>query len=196
MTGDAIMLRQHPHTKLFALLFLIGCGETITPPESSPYREGEPGLAAHKGGQGRRILLRDRCGGESWIPFGGCLIDGKVERPEWLARVQETGSHPAWKNTPKATAVETGTTLEVVNVGGRGHTFTRVATFGGGILPVLNTREDTRIPAPECLGGLVNIRGAGGSVTHTFTGVGEQRYQCCFHPWMRTTVKVTHAHGN
>jgi plastocyanin len=178
------------------LLVLIGCGETSAPPESSLYRDGEPGLAVDNGDPGRRIFLRDRCGGDSWALFGGCLIDGNVERPDWLARVIETGSHPAWRNTPVATAVETGTTLEVVNVGGRPHSLTRVANYGGGILPILNTREDTRIPAPECLGGFVRIEGAGGSVTHTFTGAGEQRYQCCFHPWMRTTVKVTDSHGN
>jgi plastocyanin len=154
------MLSRHPHTRLFALLFLFGCG------------------------------------GDSWTAFGGCLIDGNVERPEWLARVQETGSHPAWRNTPVATAVEIGTTLEVVNVGGRPHSFTRVANYGGGILPMLNTREDTRIPAPECLAGFVRIEGAGGSIPHTFTGVGEQRYQCCFHPWMRTTVMATESHGH
>ena len=128
--------------------------------------------------------------------FGGCLIDGNVERPDWLESVIESGSHPAWRNTPVASAVETGTTLEVVNVGGRPHSFTRVANFGGGILPILNTREDTRIPAPECLAGIVQIGGAGGSVMHTFTGVGEQLYQCCFHPWMRTTMKITDPHGN
>jgi plastocyanin len=190
------MPSTHSPTKLFALLVLIGCGETVAPPESAPSLKGEPSFAVDNGDPGRRIFLRDRCGGDSWLPFGGCLIDGTVERPEWLARVQETGSHPLWKNSPVATAVETGTTLEVVNVGGRGHSFTRVANFGGGILPVLNTRDDTRIPAPECFGAIVNIPGAGGSVMHTLTGVGEQNYQCCFHPWMRTTVKVTHAHGN
>ena len=77
------------------------------------------------------------------------------------------------------------------------HSFTRVANFGGGILPILNTREDTRVPAPECLtdAGTVQIAPAGGSATHTFSGVGEQRYQCCFHPWMRTTVQVTESHA-
>jgi plastocyanin len=191
------MFSRDLHTTLFALILLTGCRETIAPPESSPAGEGELSFAVANGDPGRRIFLRDLCGGESWAPFGGCLIDGPVERPAWLARVLETGSHPLWANSPVATAVETGTTLEVVNVGGRPHSFTRVANFGGGILPLLNTREDTRIPAPECLtdAGTVQIAPAGGSVAHTFAGLGEQRYQCCFHPWMRTTVNVTHAHS-
>jgi plastocyanin len=94
------------------------------------------------------------------------------------------------------TSVQDGTTLQVVNVGGRGHSFTRVANFGGGVLLLLNTREDTAIPAPECLDGFIMIPGAGGSMLHTFSGVGEHRYQCCLHPWMRTTVLVKAAHGH
>ena len=175
------MLTRHPHTTVLALVFLIGCGETVAPPESLPIGEGELSLAVANGDPGRRSL-----------------IDGTVERPGWLARVLETGSHPLWAISPVATSVATGTTLEVVNVGGRGHSFTRVANFGGGSLPILNTREDTRIPAPECLtdAGTVAIAPAGGSIAHIFTGLGEQHYQCCFHPWMRTTVEVTQAEGN
>ena len=190
------MSSRHPRTAMIALLVLAACGETITPPQGSPSQDGALRLSLDNGDPGRRIFLRDRCGGESWAAFGGCLIAGTVERPDWLARAQETGSHPLWANSPRVTTLETGTTLEVVNVGGRAHSFTRVATFGGGILPILNTRDDTRIPAPECLRGIVNIRGGGGSVLHTFTGVGEQHYQCCLHPWMRTTVNVTHSHGS
>jgi plastocyanin len=190
------MLRRDSYTTLLALVSLIACGESITPPEGSANAEGELSLAVANGDPGRRIFLRDQCGGDSWTPFGGCLIDGPVERPAWLARVQETGSHPLWANSPVATSVETGTMLPVVNVGGRPHSFTRVANFGGGIIPILNTRDDTRIPAPECLGAIVPIPGAGGATTHTFTDLGEQHYQCCFHPWMRTTVNVTPANGN
>jgi plastocyanin len=184
------MLKRHPQIKLFALLLLLGCGETSAPPEDAPAGDGAPVGAVYKDHSLDRILLLDQCGGDSWTPFGGCLINGPVARPEWLAEVIATGSHPLWENQPVEAKVESGTTVEVVNLGGRAHSFTRVENFGGGILPALNTREDTRIPAPECLSGIVQIRGAGGSISHNFTGKGEQRYQCCFHPWMRTTVKV------
>ena len=190
------MFRRDSHTTLLALVFLIGCSENIATPESPSYGGGDPGLAAANGDPGRGISLRDQCGGDSWTPFGGCLIDGPVERPTWLARVLATGAHPLWAISPVATSVETGATLEVVNLGGRPHSFTRVANFGGGILSLLNTRDDTRIPAPECLEEFSVVPPAGGSSTHTFTGLGEQHYQCCFHPWMRTTVNVTPAHGN
>jgi plastocyanin len=190
------MSSRYPHATLVALLVLIGCGEAITPPESSLHVKEAPGLTVANGDPGRRIFLRDQCGGSTWDPFGGCLIDGAVERPRWLEQVLETGSHPLWANSPVATSVESGTTLDVVNVGGRGHSFTRVANFGGGVLSLLNTRDDTRVPAPECLAGAALIPGAGGTVPTTFTGLGEQKYQCCFHPWMRTTVNVTQAQGS
>lgn len=178
-----------------ALLMLAGaltaCADGAPP--LAPDRSTEAGTmaaAVDRGDPGRRIFLRDLCGGSTWDSFGGCVIDGPVSRPEWLERVLATGSHPLWANSPVKTTVLEGTTLEVVNVGGRGHTLTRVASFGGGLIPLLNTREDTRVPAPECLSGIVQIPAGGGSTLYTFTGVGEHLYQCCLHPWMRTTVNV------
>jgi plastocyanin len=185
----------------FALLLLTGAvtacadGSSALAPDLSADVVGVA-AAVSNGDPGRRIFLRDLCGGSTWDPFGGCVIDGPVSRPEWIDRVLETGSHPLWANSPVTTTVQEGTTLEVVNVGGRGHTLTRVASFGGGIIPLLNTRDDTRVPAPECLSGIVQIPAGGGSELYTFTGVGEQRYQCCFHPWMRTTVNVIAHHGH
>jgi len=182
--------------------FLAAGAVLLSACSSGPEQLGpEPGAgrlvsAAQGGDPGRQIVLRDLCGGDTWAPFGGCAINGPVERPEWLERVLATGSHPLWANSPVQTSVQEGTTLEVVNVGGRPHSLTRVANFGGGALPLLNTREDTAIPAPECLQDFEAITPAGGSLFHTFTGLGEQRFQCCFHPWMRTTVNVTAAHGS
>lgn len=186
-----------PFTLLLLTAVLAACadGSSMVAPDPSA-DAASMAVFDGNGDPGRRIFLRDLCGGSSWDAFGGCVIDGPVSRPEWLARVLETGSHPLWANSPVKMSVQEGTTLQVVNVGGRGHTLTRVAEFGGGRLPLLNTREDTKVPAPECLGAIVTIPGAGGSVMHTFTGVGDQHYQCCFHPWMRTTVKVTTAHGH
>ena len=184
--------------RLFTLplaILIIGCGESESALAPQP-REEEMVALAQGGEPGRRILLRDLCGGDSWAPFGGCVINGPVERPAWLARVLETGSHPLWAISPIETSVQEGTSLEIVNVGGRPHSFTRVANFGGGALPLLNTREDTAIPAPECLQAFERIEGGGASAWLTFTGLGEQKYQCCFHPWMRSTVNVTEAHGH
>ena len=176
-------------------VLLPACSESTEP--LGPQSAGGGLLAAAQGEPGHRIFLRDLCGGDSWAPFGGCVINGPIARPEWLDRVLATGSHPLWANSPVQTTVQEGTTLEVVNVGGRPHSFTRVANFGGGVLTLLNTREDTAIPAPECItpGAVTAIPGAGASALQTFTGTGEQRYQCCFHPWMRSTVSVTGAHG-
>jgi hypothetical protein len=40
--------------------------------------------------------------------------------------------------------------LVAVNKGGETHTFTRVAEYGGGIVPFLNDLAQTPIVAPEC----------------------------------------------
>jgi len=182
--------------RLLAALAILLPACTDGPEQLGPEPAPEQLVSMAQGGEpGRRIFLRDQCGGATWAPFGGCFIDGAVERPQWLERVLATGSHPLWAISPLQTSVQEGTTLEVVNVGGRPHSLTRVANFGGGALPLLNTREDTAIPAPECLQDFVAIPGAGGSLLHTFTGTGAQRYQCCFHPWMRTTINVMTAHG-
>src|SRR5262245_59452159 len=189
-----VTMRITGMSTLSLALLLSGCGNSESALGTQPSGEGLVSVA--QGGEpGRRIFLRDLCGGDTWAPFGGCVIDGPVERPAWLARVLETGSHPLWAISPVRTSVQEGTTLEIVNVGGRPHSFTRVAAFGGGALPLLNTREDTAIPAPECLQAFESIAGGGASALHTFTGQGAQKYQCCFHPWMRTTIDVTESHG-
>jgi plastocyanin len=175
-------------------IVLCACSEPTAPAAAGPESALNAQAAVDNGDPGRRFFLRDRCGGDSWAPLGGCAIDGSVTLQEFVTRVGATGSHPLWANSPVATSVQTGTSLEIVNVGGRDHTFTRVTNFGGGLVPSLNTRPDTQVPAPECFAGIVVIAGGGASVDHTFMGTGEQRYQCCFHPWMRTTVRVTAAH--
>ncbi len=38
-----------------------------------------------------------------------------------------------------------------LGVGGELHTFTKVATFGGGFIPPLNQLSGNPVPAPECL---------------------------------------------
>ena len=94
--------------------------------------------------------------------------------------------HPAWRNEPSYLSIGTGRPVTITNDGGRVHTFTRVAHFGGGRVPPLNR---SLVPAPECLtsGGDVP---AGGRTQVDGLDPGVHRFQCCFHPWMRATVRV------
>jgi plastocyanin len=100
---------------------------------------------------------------------------------------------PGWDFEPDVLHIKKGTTVIVADQGGEPHTFTEVASFGGGFIPDLNHGEDT---VPECAGGFKNVdvaktRILQGSELH-ITGLskGKHHFECCIHPWMRMTVDV------
>jgi hypothetical protein len=115
----------------------------------------------------------------------------------------------AWRFAPETTTAKEGANLTVNNLGGETHTFTRVKDFGGGFVAFFNANSGNPEPAPECAqtvnGQLVpqppsatNIfLPAGTSTAGPSVAEGETaRFQCCIHPWMRTTIKASHAeHG-
>jgi plastocyanin len=98
-----------------------------------------------------------------------------------------------WDFEPDVMSISKGTTLSVVNQGGEPHTFTEVSKFGGGFIAGLNSGEDV---VPECNGGFSNVAVARTRIlqgsTSQIIGLskGEHLFQCCIHPWMRTTVQV------
>jgi hypothetical protein len=95
------------------------------------------------------VFLLDDCDPDDpdWAPTGGCALPkGDVTLDEFLT---ETGSHElseavighlAWRNNPVYLKIRPGATVQVKNKGGRLHTFTEVADFGGGRIdnPTLN----------------------------------------------------------
>jgi plastocyanin len=93
--------------------------------------------------------------------------------------------HEAWRNDPPYLQVHTDQDVKVTNRGGRVHTFTEVAEFGGGRVPPLN---QGLVPAPECATAANMPPGATAEVTGL--SAGNHRFQCCIHPWMRAVVKV------
>ena len=101
---------------------------------------------------------------------------------------------PGWDFEPDTLNIKKGTTLNVFDQGGEPHTFTEVAQFGGGFLPVLNAPgEDT---VPECAGGFSNVAVAktrilqGSQRQISGLSKGEHLFECCIHPWMRVKVEV------
>ena len=168
------------------------------PVATQPAAVGEisASFGVENGGPGRRIFLRDQCDPTDPAWVGGCrLPKGNVTVAEFQAAFAEHGGHPLWRFSPIATTVESGETLQIVNVGGRVHTFTRVAAFGGGVVPGLNkpgqqTVPECRIPPP-----LVRVLPQATS-SITFTGSGEQLFMCCFHPWMQSVIQVRQEHGS
>ncbi len=141
-----------------------------------------------------RIEVRDDCDATDpgWTPTGGCTLKGgAVNRAEFgllLFSPLSSGSpvgHPAWRMDPTYVRIDPNDTLRVANTGGRGHTFTEVENFGGGIVPPLN---GTLLPAPECAASAPLLPGARTEVRGL--AAGNHKFQCCIHPWMRVLVKV------
>lgn len=147
------------------------------------------------GDMGKNLFILDDCdpspeGG--WGP-GECeRRRGSVSRAEFTAYLASPLSlavvgHPAWEFGPNYLKIRGASFLRVQNAGGRAHTFTRVAEYGGGIIPVppLNQGLTT---APECFTSTMVAPG----VTEEVSGLapGDHKFMCCIHPWMRAQVKV------
>lgn len=114
--------------------------------------------------------------------------------PDLFAEAEAGTPDPNWDFEPDALTIKEGTLLSVVDQGGEPHTFTEVAKFGGGFIPGLNAPGETTVP--ECDGGFGKVSVArtrvlqGSHLDTTGLSKGEHHFQCCIHPWMRTTVTV------
>jgi hypothetical protein len=161
---------------------------------------GEPSLLRNDGEQEiSQILVLDDCdpNDPAWAPTGGCTLkNGRVTNREFnellvspltIPPFLSVIGHPAWRNEPSYIDIFTGKSVKVTNAGGRAHTFTEVAQFGGGRVPPLNLGLT---PAPECLVPGPNLL-PGATMRIENLGVGIHRFQCCIHPWMRGLVAVS-----
>jgi hypothetical protein len=149
------------------------------------------------------IRARDDCDPTTFnlmIGAGTCVGNGNTTFTRFLQEFMEDGSVGAWKFSPDTTGIDAGQKTLLVSRGGELHTFTKVKTFGGGIVPILNTEPET----PECLALGGNPTSMTGDSTPIFPGAvipgpvagsttlprGKTRFQCCIHPWMRVTLEV------
>lgn len=148
-------------------------------------------------GDSRKIAIRDDCDPtDPTFPAGGCLREeGDVSNAEFNVELSSPFSlcvigHQAWRNDPNYLKIEAGDKVRVTNKGGRGHTFTKVAEFGGGRVPVAALNKGLT-PAPECQNpATAPVLLPGESAEIKGLAVGNHRFQCCIHPWMRALVKV------
>lgn len=135
---------------------------------------------------------------------GACVRDtaaGIITFDGFLGELAAEKSAGAWRFSPNRTLVGEHAPLKIANLGGELHTFTKVKKFGGGFVAVLNDVSGNPKPAPECArvvdGNLVPqppsannlFIPAGASANHPASD-NVVRYQCCIHPWMRTTIQV------
>ena len=147
------------------------------------------------------ISVMDDClpGDPAWDPTGGCGLkphQGDVPQAEFGALLVSPLTippnayligHPAWRNEPSHLAARPGKTVRVTNRGGRGHTLTEVANFGGGFIPPLNIGL---VQAPECTPTGTIPLAPGATIELKGLASGLHKFQCCIHPWMRATVRV------
>lgn len=140
------------------------------------------------------IRMLDRCEPESFNAVfgpGTCIGDGKVTFDEFIAELVKKQTHRQWRNQPTQVALKAERPISIVNVGGETHTFTPVAEFGGGFIDDLNQLSGNPDPAPECLDfGTIDFLVAGSVTPLAGLPEGTHRFECCIHPWMRTTVEV------
>ena len=158
-------------------------------------------VEAQVNGNDNNIAVMDTCdpGDDAWDATGGCSQKqqrGDVTNAEFgmLLRspltIPANGAligHPAWRNEPSHVTANAGRTVRVVNRGGRGHTFTEVANYGGGFIPVLNVGLTA---APECLNQAGIVPLDPGDTQQLNLASGLHKFQCCIHPWMRATIRV------
>ena len=162
---------------------------------------GQTGVAAQVQGNDNNIAVMDDClpGDPAWDPTGGCGLkphEGDVPAAEFFSLLTSPLTnppnafligHPSWRNEPSHLTAAQGAAIRVTNWGGRGHTFTEVANFGGGFVPPLNIGLS---PAPECTPAATIPLAPGASQRLSGLAPGLHKFQCCIHPWMRATIRI------
>jgi plastocyanin len=145
----------------------------------------------------RQVVMLDDCEPASFnavLGPGTCVKEGSTTFTDFIGQLGARGTAPAWRFSPGQVKLAGGGTVESSNKGGEDHTFTEVASFGGGCIDVLNGLLGLT-PVPECAGFPFGAFGATlvrpGRTLSVTLAPGTHRFECLIHPWMRTTVVVS-----
>jgi plastocyanin len=146
-----------------------------------------------------KVAIVDDCDPNADWGLNGCLREeGSVTNAEFAAFLASPLSpttvvgHPSWRMDPAYLTVEAGERVRVRNRGGRNHTFTKVAQFGGGNVPQLRVGL---MVAPECPAAVIVRPDGKAEVNPADLTLGDNRFQCCIHSWMRGVIKVVPGEG-
>ena len=145
----------------------------------------------------RVVRMRDECDPATFDAAlhnpNACVGNGHVTFDRFVAELTKLQQAPQWRFDPSKTELANGGTLTAINRGGEVHTFTRVAKFGGGIVPFLNNLSGNTTVAPECQTlAPDDMVAPGGTYTAELSTDKLQHFQCCIHPWMRADVRLKH----
>lgn len=194
------------------VLFVAACSDSGAPP-TVPL-SASPSLADRSNGNTntangdkddddtRSVRMLDDCDPASFDAAlqdpNACVGKGKTTFDKFVAELTRSQVAQKWRFQPNHIELDRGATLTAVNNGGEVHTFTRVAKFGGGVVPLLNTLSGNPDVAPECTAlEADDMVAPGGTYTAELNTDKLQHFQCCIHPWMRADVRLKHGdHGD
>jgi plastocyanin len=142
-----------------------------------------------------KVDILDRCDSATFnaaVGPGTCTRKRGMTFQAFIAELTATKSVRAWRFEPSRFEAELGDSVVATNRGGEVHTFTKVASFGGGINPLLNQLSGQPTVAPECnaLEADDFVPPGGKYFEEAFETSGTVKFQCCIHPWMRAVAKV------
>jgi hypothetical protein len=195
------------------VLLLFGCGpgsasntSTLTPSGITANPTLTDGATVNhlmKASGNVTVNLMDACDPETFNappPAGAgpgtCVRNGGITFQNFIEQLTRFGSIGAWHMAPPNSNLLVGQHFLAVNHGGEVHTFTEVEEFGGGIVAPLNAILHLTTVAPECaaLDPAVHpedfIAPGATFQSDTEEEEGDEKYQCCIHPWMRLTAHV------
>jgi plastocyanin len=145
----------------------------------------------------RQVQVLDDCDSATFDAAlndpNACVKSGGTTFDEFIGQLIAMGQAPAWRFAPAQLNLAAGGAIDAYNRGGEFHTFTEVAAFGGGCIPILNQILGlTAVPECANAGVLFATTGIapGGELEGAALSSGTHRFECLIHPWMRTTVVV------
>ena len=183
----------------FLSVALVGCGDLSqvadpSSPTTTPSLALGSAGSPHAGGNPRSVDILDKCDPTTFnavVGPGTCTRSGGVTFSAFVAELGRYHNAEAWNFTPRRMDAQLHETIIAVNRGGEVHTFTRVAAFGGGIVPFLNQLAHTRDVVPECTAlDAEDFVPPDGTYTEEINQTGKLLFMCCIHPWMKMTVNV------
>ena len=148
------------------------------------------------GASHRSVQILDACDPAT---FNAVLGEGSCVRPgggvkfdKFIDQLLTKGEAPAWRFSPERLKLDAGGTITARNRGGEFHTFSEVASFGGGCIEEINELLGLT-PVPECsIPDIFATTGVppGASLTTEPLAADTYRFMCLIHPWQQATASV------